>query len=264
MTFYSQEGPLIHYHYADQGKDLTLVFIHSLGTDFRIWDEVVNTVIPNVNVLLFDLRGHGLSDVCPSANGLWDYCSDLMGLMDFLGIQKNCIPIGLSVGGMIAQILATRLPTAISKLILCDTGYKIGSHESWNDRIRKIKEAGLPAISAEVISRWFGASYKTNNPERVCGYINMLERNPLQGYIDTCAAIRDADISQIAEGINQPTLCLVGDEDISTTPEEVKKLSRLIKGSKFIIIEGSGHLPCLDNADKMASIILQFIFGPDR
>lgn len=264
MTFYSQEGPMIHYHFIDQGKDHALVFIHSLGTDFRIWDEVVNIVIPNVNVLLYDLRGHGLSDVCPSANGLWDYCSDLIGLLDYLGIKKNVVPIGLSVGGMIAQLLAARLPAVLSKIILCDTGYKIGNIESWNDRISKIKADGLPAISAEVVSRWFGASYKINNPERVRGYINMLERSPLRGYIDTCAAIRDADISQIAEGINQPTLCLVGDEDRSTTPEEVKTLSLLIKGSKFIVIDGSGHLPCLDNPDKLARIILQFIYGTDR
>jgi len=259
MSFYRGQGPLIHYKFIPQGLDQTLVFIHSLGTDSRIWDNVVELVARHGNILMYDLRGHGLSDSSPSPDGLHDYCSDLVELMVFLGIKKNTIPIGISVGGLIAQLLVSPSTESISKLVLCDTCYKIGTEETWNDRIKKVNEDGLSSISGEVVGRWFSTGYKSKYPERVEGYKNMLERTPLQGYIHTCTAIRDSDTIDIARRITIPTLCLVGAEDKSTTPEDVKRLADQIKGSLYSIIEDSGHLPCIDNPEKMSNLILDFI-----
>jgi len=259
MSFYRGQGPLIHYKFIHQGLDQTLVFIHSLGTDFRIWDEMVEILTPHSNILLYDLRGHGLSSSKPALDGLHDYCSDLMALISFLNIHKNIIPIGLSVGGLIAQLLVGQNPESISKLILCDTCYTIGIEATWNDRIKKVNEDGLSSISGDVVGRWFSTDYKSKYPERVEGFKNMLERTPLQGYIHTCAAIRDADTIDIARCITIPTLCLVGAEDKSTTPEDVKRLADQIKGSLYSIIEDSGHLPCIDNPEKMSNLIFDFI-----
>jgi len=222
---------------------------------------VTPLVLPYGNVLVHDLRGHGLSDSCPAPGGLKDYCADLTALIDYLGIKKNLIPIGLSVGGMIALLLANQLQKRILKLVLGDTCYKIGTTSSWNERIKKVTEGGLIAISSEVVARWFSKNYKLKFPDLVRGYKNMLERSPVQGYIDTCAAISDADLSQIAGTIDIPTLCVVGDEDRATTPEDVKKLAELIKTSSYAVIEKSGHLPCLDNPEKMTNLIVHFIEG---
>ena len=259
MSFYSLSGQLIHYQFTNQGMDKTFVLIHSLGTDFRIWDKVSNLLLPYGNVLLYDLRGHGLSDYCAAPDGLKDYCSDLSSLIDHLGISKNIIPIGLSVGGMIALLLANQLQKRIIKMVLADTCHKIGTTSNWNDRIKKVSEGGLVAISSEVVARWFSENYKSKFPDEIRGTKNMLERSPLQGYIDTCAAIRDADLSMIARTIDIPTLCLAGDEDRATTPEDVKKLADLIKTSNYSIIKESGHLQCLDNPEKMTNLIVQFM-----
>lgn len=261
MSFYSSNGQIIHYQFTDQGKDQTFILIHSLGTDFRIWDKVVDLLLPYGNVLVYDLRGHGLSDSFTAPGGLEDYCTELTALIDFLGISKNLIPVGLSVGGMIALLLANQLQKRILKLVLADTCYKIGTATSWNDRIKKVTEGGLVAVSSEVVARWFSENYKWKFPDVIRGTKIMLERSPLQGYLDTCAAIRDADLSQIARTMDIPTLCLVGDEDKSTTPEDVKKLADLIKTSNYAIIEESGHLPCLDNPEKTATLIIRFIEG---
>lgn len=259
MPFYSFNGQLIHYQFTDQGMDSTFILIHSLGTDYRIWDKVYNLLLPYGNVLRYDLRGHGLSDYCPAPDGLKDYCSDLTALIDYLGITKNLIPIGLSVGGMIAILLANQFQKRMLKMILADTCYQIGTTSGWNDRIKKVTEGGLMGVSTEIVARWFSENYKFHFPDEIRGTKNLLERCPLQGYIDTCAAIRDADLSQAASAIDIPTLCLAGDEDKATTPEDVKKLADRIKTSSYSIIEESGHLPCLDNPEKMANLIIHFI-----
>jgi 3-oxoadipate enol-lactonase len=84
------------------------------------------------------------------------------------------------------------------------------------------------------------------------------------GYIKTCEAIRDADLTEIAKQIKIPSLCVVGSEDKSTLPGEVKNLADLIKGAKFEVIEGSGHIPCVDNPEALTKLIIEFIKMSDE
>lgn len=259
MPFYNYRDHLIHYKYLEHGKEQTLVFINSLGTDFRIWDTVAVNLFPLSNLLLFDNRGHGLSGLTPSPNGLEDFTEDLVGLLQHLGIREKIIPVGLSVGGIIAQLLINRLPDQIPRVVLCDTRYKIGNAQIWNDRIAQVRERGIGSISNGVVGRWFSKDFHARFPETVLGYKYMLERTPVYGYIQTCEGIRDADTEVIAREIAVPALCIVGAEDLSTTPEEVKNLADLIPGSVYLVLENSGHLPCIDNAETMSRLISEFI-----
>ncbi|MDX2047245.1 MAG: 3-oxoadipate enol-lactonase [Chitinophagaceae bacterium] len=263
MEFVNINGHTIHYKFLRKvpegnGRNTTFVFINSLGTDFRIWNDVADALKEYSNILLFDKRGHGLSDVVENTNGLNDFADDVIALLEYLSIKK-CIPVGLSVGGMIVQILASRIPVKIEKLIFCDTRHKIGNAQIWNDRITAVKEKGLTSISDDVMHRWFSKKFRNENEIKVSGYKNMLERTPAAGYIKTCEAIRDADLTEIAKQIKIPSLCIVGSEDKSTLPEEVKNLADLIEGSKFEVIQGSGHIPCVDNPEALSKLIIDFI-----
>ena len=263
MKFLNINDHILHYHFipcssTDKASDTTFLFINSLGTDFRIWNEVAESLKQYGNVILFDNRGHGLSSIVEDTATIDDFADDTEALLKHLSIKK-CIPIGLSVGGMIAQILAVRAPSKFPKLILCDTRHKIGNAEIWNERITSVKEKGLASISDGVMQRWFSKSFHKSHPEKVAGYKNMLERTPAVGYIQTCAAIRDGDLTATAKQIKIPTLCIVGSEDKSTSPEEVKNLSDLIAGSRFEIIQGSGHIPCVDNPEILSKLIIDFI-----
>ena len=262
MQFAKLNGHITHYKFlpglTPTADPMTIMFINSLGTDFRIWNDVAAELRYYANILLFDNRGHGLSDVVENTNGINDYADDAIALLEYLSINQ-CIPVGLSVGGMIAQIMATRIPQKIRKLIFCDTRHKIGNAQIWNDRIASVRKEGLPSISDGVMQRWFSENFRRENAPRVSGYKNMLERTPALGYIKTCEAIRDADLTEVAKQIKITSLCVVGEEDKSTTPEEVKNLADLIKGSKYEVIEGSGHIPCVDNPGQMNKLIIDFI-----
>jgi 3-oxoadipate enol-lactonase len=261
MNFINLNGVTIHYKYlpcsplGDGGK--TFVFINSLGTDFRIWNDVAVSLKDYGNILLYDKRGHGLSDDANDTNGLTYFTDDVLALMQYHSVNK-CIPVGLSVGGMIAQLIAHRKPDVVEKLILCDTRHKIGNAQIWNERIALVNEKGLPAISEAVMTRWFSEKFRKNEAVKVSGYKNMLERIPALGYIKTCEAIRDADLTEIASQIKIPALCVVGSEDKSTTPDEVKNLADLITNSNYKVIEGSGHIPCVDNPGALSKLIIDF------
>jgi 3-oxoadipate enol-lactonase len=130
-----------------------------------------------------------LSDVVTNTKRLEDFADDAGSLLKYLKINK-CIVIGLSVGGMIAQIMADRFPKHVEKLILCDTRHKIGNDQIWNDRIGQIKEHGLQFIEESVMDNLDFYEIYTEYLSKVNGYRNMLERSPALGYIQTCEAIR--------------------------------------------------------------------------
>lgn len=261
MQFLHHKGLVLHYQWRDYKKPRTFLFINSLGTDFRIWDDVVEILKNEGNMLLFDKRGHGLSDTNDHTNGLEDYLNDAVALLNHLSINK-CIVVGLSVGGMIAQLMAYHHPDMIDKLILCDTRSRIADKTFWNSRIQQVESNGLGSISDSIMQRWFPRPFHQNFPEKIVGYRNMLERCSSIGYIQTCAAIRDADLTAKSKEIKFPALCIVGSEDLSTTPDEVKELSMLIADSTYKVIEGSGHLPCVDNPAALSELISDFINKP--
>jgi len=258
MSFISCNDHVIHYSFLNSSSDQTFLFINSLGTDFRTWEEVADELKAFGNILLYDKRGHGLSDLAKSKNGLDDYAEDARCLLEKLSIQ-NCIVVGISVGGMIGPILAHHASQRIKKLILCGASNKIGNTESWNERISQIRQNGLKAITAPLMKRWFSPSFHERYPERIAGYKNMVERCNVEGYIQTCEAIRDADITGISKSLKIPTLCIVGSEDQSVSPEGVKILSQLINDSRFEIINGSHHMACIDNKEIFTKLIIDFI-----
>lgn len=247
-------------HYRDQGDDHlpALVFSNSLGTDFRIWDGVVDRLEDRYRIIRYDKRGHGLSEATPAPYAMTDHVGDLAALLDHLGVERATI-VGLSVGGMIAQGLAALRPELVSALVLCDTAHKIGSAELWNERIDGVSAKGIAAISDGVMERWFSPAYRAPDNADFIGYTAMLTRTTVDGYVGTCAAIRDCDLTESTRALTLPALCLVGDMDGSTPPDLVRSTAELIDGGRFEIVAGAGHLPCIEQPEMTAKLIDEFL-----
>lgn len=261
MQFAHLNGVTLHYQLigAPAGRPV-IVFSNSLGTDFRIWRDVIVRLAGDFAIVTYDKRGHGLSDVGEAPYSMDDHVGDLEALLDHLEV-RNAVICGVSVGGMIAQGLYARRRDLVRALILSDTAPKIGTEEMWNARIEAIEDGGIASISEPILERWFVQDFRrADNPE-FAGYRNMLTRTPTDGYTGTCAAIRDADYTEQAKQIGVPTLCVVGEEDGSTPPELVLDMARSIPGANYETIKGAGHLPCIEKPDIMAEMMKAFIAG---
>tara|TARA_R100001143_G_C3361067_1_gene135846 strand:+ start:6303 stop:7121 length:819 start_codon:yes stop_codon:yes gene_type:complete len=262
MPFLTVNGCTHHYRLTvpeTAGEDAPVVaFANSLGTDFRIWDGVIDRLPQTVRTLCYDMRGHGLtalSDGLVSIEGLAD---DFIALLDALDISTVHM-VGLSVGGMVAQSVAAKAPKRIANLVLCDTAHKIGSPDVWNPRIAAVQKDGLSSIAEAVLLRWFDPGFKAANPEIYDGAWAMLTRIPAQGYTDLCAAIRDADLTESTAQIEAKTLCLCGSADLATPPELVNAMADLMPNARYEVIDQAGHLPCLEKPDVVAQKITDFL-----
>ena len=258
MKFFNNGKTIINYEdYGCQNNEV-ICFSNSLGTDSRIWHKIIDSFKNDYRIIIYDKRGHGLSNKPATNLTIEDLAFDVSDLLDHLEI-KNVNFVGISIGGMIAQKLASIKPNIINKLILCDTAVKIGNSAIWNDRINLVKKQGITGISDSIISRWFSDDFISKNKDEIQIYKNMLNTTSSEGYIACCEAIKDTDLTNTTHLINKPTLVIVGSDDKSTPPILVEATSKLIKNCIFKVINNSGHLPCIDNPVEFSYLLKNFL-----
>ena len=251
MPFSTLNDVTIHYRYSG-AIGVPIIFLNSLGTDFRIWDEIVGHLGTTVPVLCMDKRGHGLSDDAPITMDA--LIKDVAALMDHFGL-KSALICGVSVGGMIAQGLAASRPDLVAGLVLCCTGAQIGDAAGWNARIDTVKSEGIASMADAILERWFSEAFHSTRLADLAGYRNMLTRTSADGYTGVCAAIRDSDLTAQTARLTVPTRCIAGADDLATPSALVKTLAGLIEGADFEVLENCGHLPPIEQPAATARAI---------
>jgi len=256
MSVADLNGLRVHYREDGDKSGPALVFANSLGTDFRIWDQVVGLLPKNLRILRYDKRGHGLTD-CPDAPySMGSLVTDAERLLDHLNV-KNCVFVGLSIGGLIAQGLAVKRLDQIRALVLSNTAAKIGTPDLWAERIDMVHAQGLRAMTPAVLERWFSKAFRTSLA--AAPWANMLAATPAQGYAGCSAAISGTDFITPTSGLRLPTLAIAGAHDGATPPDLVRETAHLIPGSQFHLIKGAGHIPCVEKPDEYAATLIRFL-----
>jgi 3-oxoadipate enol-lactonase len=87
----------------------------------------------------------------------------------------------------------------------------------------------------------------------------MLVATPDEGYAGCSAAISGTDFYTQTAALTLPTLGIAGSEDGATPPDLVRETTGLIKGSRFELIRGAGHLPCVEKPEEYAGLLKEFI-----
>jgi len=252
-------GDCVHHYVVEGQADRpALLFSNSLGSDLRIWDPMVPQLVSDFRLIRYDTRGHGLSEAPPPPYGAGELASDVVGLLDALQI-KQAVVCGLSVGGVIAQQMAISYPDHVRALILCDTGARIGTVTSWEERIATIKAQGLAPLAVPSMERWFSADFRRRHSAEVRGYANMVLRTAPDGYLGTCCALRDTDLTHAAASIDKPTLVLCGEQDIATPPEMARQIHQNLPGSELQIIASAAHISNIEQTAVFNKALLGFL-----
>src|SRR5919108_2247523 len=112
----------INIHYVQTGKGPHLVLIHGIASNLGQWHpSILSALVEDFRVTMYDLRGHGYSDMPPRGYTADHMVGDFTGLMDYLGIERASI-LGHSYGGVVALRYAVLRPERVDKLIIADTG----------------------------------------------------------------------------------------------------------------------------------------------
>ncbi|KUF09771.1 3-oxoadipate enol-lactonase [Pseudoponticoccus marisrubri] len=248
----------LHLHYRIDGPadGAPVVFANSLGTDLRLWDPILPHLPQGLRILRFDKRGHGLSDCPAGPYSMGALVRDAERVMEQTGFS-DAIFVGLSIGGMIAQGLAAKRPDLVRAAVLSNTGAKIGTREMWGERIAAVEAGGLGAVVDATMQRWFSAPF--HDTPAFPGWRNMFLRTPATGWTGCAAAIAGTDFYSATAGLRLPVLGIAGTEDGSTPVDLVRETTDLVPGSRFEIIRGAGHLPCVEAPEAYARILTDFL-----
>lgn len=236
-----------------------LIFSNSLGSEMMMWDELVPYLLPYFRILQYDTRGHGGSEVTAGKYTIEQLGEDVIDLMDDLKIETAYF-CGLSMGGLIGQWLGLNHPERFEKLVLSNTGAKIGDDERWNTRIDTVTKQGVQTIANETMERWFTEDFRKQNPKRVTEIKAMFLRNNSTGYTSGCAAVRDADFRGKVQNISIETLIITGDEDPVTNVEQAEYLANKIPFAHLKVLQAR-HLASTEIPKEYAQVLLDFLVG---
>lgn len=260
MPFVSVGPHNVHHQLTGPSGAPVLLAIHSLGASTHLFDRLASLLEPRVRVLRYDLPGHGLSSAPDAATepSVASLARSAAALLDALSLPRVHV-LGASIGGQIALQLAAQTPERVDRLVLCATASRIGSPELWSQRIDALSSGGLAAVADAVLERWTSAEFRARSPADAAGLRALLLGTSPAGYASGCAALRDADLRAECARVAAPTLVLAGERDVAVPVASAREQSDSIRGARFEIVAGAGHLPVFEAPDTVAARVLEFL-----
>ena len=250
-------GATISYAVDGDPAAPALLLINSIGSTREMWARQLPAFSSRHRVIRYDARGHGESSVPQGPYTIEQLALDALAVLDDVGADTADV-CGISLGGMTAQWLGLNAPDRVRRLILANTAARIGTVESWNERIELVREHGMSAVAEMAMPRWFSPPFHARDPETVHAFRAMVQNCPVDGYLGCCAALRDADLRDRVAGITSHTLLVASTSDTATPPEGLEFIRDRIRGSRLVTVD-SGHLSNVERAEEFTAVVVDFL-----
>jgi 3-oxoadipate enol-lactonase len=235
-----------------------LLLINSIGARRKVlWSRQVSAFARGFRVISYDPRGHGDSSVPTGEYTLDQLGQDAVAVLDAAGapVAHAC---GISMGGITALWLGVHARERVKSLIVANTAARIGSLQSWTDRIALVQAEGLAGVAAQAMPRWFTQPFHDREPETIRAFQEMVESISPTGYLGCCAALRDGDLREAIASIDRPTLAIAGAADALTPPAALSFIHEQIAGSRLVTLDCS-HISNVEKSDEFNETVLQFL-----
>lgn len=237
---------------------------HSLTSDHGMWAEQVPALLAaGFQVLRIDTRGHGGSSAEAGSYSIEELAGDVLSVMDALGFTSGVHFIGLSMGGMIGQVIAADHPGRLASLMACCTASKwMGDTELMLGRIKAVRDSGsLESIVAANMERRYGPGYRERRPLRWEALRQTFLGTKLDGYFGCMNACLTHNVEPRLGGVTIPTLVVAGSEDPTTPPADNRLIAESIPGARYVEIAGGYHFPNVEFDQEFNGIMTDWLAG---
>ena len=236
-----------------------IVFIHGVGLTKEIWEPQIN-FFKSYNTLVYDLLGHGKTSLKKSKVSFDDFSKQLTKLIKELGFEKIHL-VGFSLGALIARHFAAENNDKLSSLTLLNSIYKRTEEQKRVVQNRfEVAKLKRPASKQAALRRWLSEDFSKKNPDIYKKIYSVLNKNNHKDFLKCYEIfVNYVDNDDMLKKISVKSLIVTGENDVGSTPEMSKNLSKMIQGSKFIEIKTGKHLCSIECADDVNIALKEFI-----
>lgn len=232
-----------------------LVLIHGAGGSRLSWPPALRRMTGE-HVFAVDLPGHGRAP----GHGFPTVGEYSEAVLDWLRRQtiERAVLVGHSMGAAIALTAAARRQTPVAGLVLLGLGPRL----TVSPRLLELTAAPetAPAAVEKVIEWGFAAGTAAERLEQARQ--RMLEIAPGVLRRDFLACDRFDAGWRLSE-LQVATMVVCGELDRMTPPDECRRLSQAIPGSRFHLVPGAGHMAMIERPEEVAALVREFLASLD-
>lgn len=252
--------------YEVDGDGAPMLLVHGLGYCREGWGPAASLLAERFRVIRFDNRGVGDSDAPRGPYTVRMLTADALAVLDAAQVERAHV-VGVSLGGLVAQMLAVTAPDRVDRLVLVgSTPGGVHSHGVPAASLKLMAEA--PALEHEELLRRLVLN--ALSPRTVAERPGLVEeivayrrgRSPRFGpWLSQAAAGAWFGLHGRREGIHAPTLVLHGADDRVMDPRNGEVLAQGIPGAEHVVFEGSGHLVFWEEPERFVAAVAAFCDG---
>ena len=248
-----------------QGQGPELLLLHGWGLHGGVWNTLLPRLTPRLRVTRVDLPGHGRSRGITMPGSLTELTLQVMA-----AVPPGAVVLGWSLGGLVAQEAALRMPQRLRGLVLANTTPRFTTAADWSHAMppEQLQEfaAGLTQDYRDTLLRFLSLQVRGDDTGRATlrelrGSL-FAHGEPEQASLATgLELLRTSDLRSRIKEITIPTLVIAGGHDRLTPTQAGEHLADVIPGSKLEMFPKSAHAPFLSHGEEFASVLLRFVLG---
>jgi uncharacterized protein (TIGR02246 family) len=245
-------------HVKQQGSgELALVFLHYYGGSSRTWDGVARELSDRYRIVATDHRGWGNSEAPAEGYRIADLAADAEGVIAALGLRRYVL-VGHSMGGKVAQLIASRRPDGLEGLVLVAPSPPSPAVLS-NEERATLTGAYQSRESVEFVIDHVLTAKPLDAARREQVIEDSLKAAPQAKAAWPNVAMRE-DITEAVASIDVPTIVISGEQDLVDRVATLQaELLPRIPHAAMNILPGTGHLSPLEAPADLARVIGRFV-----
>lgn len=247
-------------NYKVEGKGESLVFVHGLSDSLLYWEFLAANLKNDYEVIRFDLRGHGESELGSDEITVDTYIEDLSNLLCELNVS-NVNLIGFSLGGAIALGFALKYPDKVDSLVVMSSFCKADEHlENIFNQFKNALNMGFEEFYDLILPMVLCPEVIGDNHEELEMLKDLASKTAdTKAYIKAIDAFADFNIESDLSKIDVSTLVLAGKYDDITLLSSQQELKEKIRDSKLIVFDDVKHnLLIGKNNEEILGILKKF------
>lgn len=248
-----------HYSFKKVNEKDPIVFVHGVGLTKEIWSPQID-FFKNYNTLTYDLIGHGKTPLKKPVIKIAHFVLQLSRLIGELNFKRIHL-VGFSMGALIARQFASENNNVVSSLIIHGSIYRRTEEQKRIVKNRfELAKMNRPASKQAALRRWLSEDFTKKNPNIYKKIYSILEKNKRLDFLKSYELfVNFVDDDEVLKKITTNTLITTGENDVGSTPEMSRNLSKIIMGSKFVEIKKGKHLCSVECADNVNMTFKEFI-----